>query len=125
MIVMLGRLVARLLRYSLVASSAIIAGWLVLSLWSWLITPLQVPFYELLTKVAVAVWFFSYLGGLLVVFLWRGVLEKKKDARIVPCVAEPVAVRWATRHSRDLTRPAPPTSPTHSVAVLLVDRRRG
>lgn len=45
-------------------------------------------------------------------------------ARIVPYDAEPVDVRRATRHFRDLA-PAPPLStPTDSLAVLLDDRRR-
>ena len=45
-------------------------------------------------------------------------------ARIVPYAAEPIEVRRATRRLRDLKLPPPPASPTHSLAVLLDDRRR-
>ena len=45
-------------------------------------------------------------------------------ARIVPYAVEPIEVRRATRRLRDLTLPAPPASPTASLAVLLDDRRR-
>ena len=45
-------------------------------------------------------------------------------ARIIPYAAEPIDIRRATRRPRDLELPAPPASPTDSLAVLLDDRRR-
>lgn len=45
-------------------------------------------------------------------------------ARIVPYAADPVEIRRATRHLRDLKLPPPPAKPTNSLAVLLDDRRR-
>jgi prevent-host-death family protein len=45
-------------------------------------------------------------------------------ARIVPYAAEPLEVRRATRRLRSLKLPPPPASPTHSLAILLDDRRR-
>jgi antitoxin (DNA-binding transcriptional repressor) of toxin-antitoxin stability system len=53
------------------------------------------------------------------------VLERDTPvARIVPFAAESIEVRHATRRPRDLKLPAPPASPTDSVADLLDDRRR-
>lgn len=45
-------------------------------------------------------------------------------ARIVPYATEALEVRRATRHVRDFALPAPPTTPTDSLAILLDDRRR-
>ena len=45
-------------------------------------------------------------------------------ARIVPYAPDPLDVRRATRRPRDLRLPAPPVSPTDSLAVLLDDRGR-
>ena len=45
-------------------------------------------------------------------------------ARIVPCAVEPVEVRRAVRHVRDLVAPPPPSMPTDSLTALLDDRRR-
>jgi antitoxin (DNA-binding transcriptional repressor) of toxin-antitoxin stability system len=45
-------------------------------------------------------------------------------ARIVPYEAQPLDVRKAQRHPRDLKLPPKPSRRTDSVAVLLEDRRR-
>jgi prevent-host-death family protein len=45
-------------------------------------------------------------------------------ARIVPYAAQPLEVRKATRHLRDLKLPPKPSKRTDSVAVLIEDRRR-
>ena len=45
-------------------------------------------------------------------------------AQIVPFASEPVEVRRATRHPKDLKRSSRPSRPTDSVAVLLSDRGR-
>jgi prevent-host-death family protein len=45
-------------------------------------------------------------------------------ARIVPYAAQPLEIRKAKRHVRDLKLPPKPAKRTDSVAVLLDDRRR-
>jgi prevent-host-death family protein len=45
-------------------------------------------------------------------------------ARIVPCEAEALEIRRATRRARDLPPPPVPSKPTDSLTVLLEDRRR-
>ena len=45
-------------------------------------------------------------------------------ARLVPYVVDPVEIRRATRQPRSLKLPAPPATPTDSLAVLLEDRAR-
>ena len=45
-------------------------------------------------------------------------------ARIVPYAAQPVEIRKAKRHVRDLKLPPKPAKRTDSIAVLLEDRRR-
>jgi prevent-host-death family protein len=45
-------------------------------------------------------------------------------ARLVPYAREPLEVRRATRHVRDLPAPPPATTATDSVSLLLEDRRR-
>ena len=45
-------------------------------------------------------------------------------ARIVPYTAQPLEIRKAKRHVRDLKLPPKPARRTDSVAVLLEDRRR-
>ena len=45
-------------------------------------------------------------------------------ARIVPYAAQPLEIRKATRHVRDLKLPAKPSKRTDSVAMLIEDRRR-
>ena len=45
-------------------------------------------------------------------------------ARIVPYAAQPLEIRKAKRHVRDLKLPPEPARRTDSVALLLEDRRR-
>jgi prevent-host-death family protein len=45
-------------------------------------------------------------------------------ARIVPYAAQPLEMRKAKRHVRDLKLPRKPAKRTDSVALLLEDRRR-
>jgi prevent-host-death family protein len=45
-------------------------------------------------------------------------------ARIVPYAAQPLEIRKAKRHVRDVKLPRKPAKRTDSVAVLLEDRRR-
>jgi prevent-host-death family protein len=45
-------------------------------------------------------------------------------ARIVPYAPQPLEIRKAQRHVRDLKLPPKPARRTDSVAVLLEDRRR-
>jgi prevent-host-death family protein len=45
-------------------------------------------------------------------------------ARIVPYAAQPLEIRRAKRHLRDLKLPPKPAKRTDSVAVLVEDRRR-
>jgi antitoxin (DNA-binding transcriptional repressor) of toxin-antitoxin stability system len=45
-------------------------------------------------------------------------------AQIVPFAADPIEVRRATRHPRELGLPPPPSRSTDSLAVLLDDRGR-
>jgi len=45
-------------------------------------------------------------------------------ARIVPLRNEPLEIRRATRHPKELQLPPAPSAPTDSLAVLLDDRRR-
>ena len=45
-------------------------------------------------------------------------------ARIVPYAAQPLEIRKAKRHVRDLKLPPKPAKRTDSVAFLLEDRRR-
>jgi antitoxin (DNA-binding transcriptional repressor) of toxin-antitoxin stability system len=45
-------------------------------------------------------------------------------ARIVPYVAQPLEIRKAKRHVRDLKLPPRPAKRTNSIAILLEDRRR-
>ena len=45
-------------------------------------------------------------------------------ARIIPYTAQPLEIRKAKRHLRDLKHPPKPSKRTDSVAVLIEDRRR-
>lgn len=45
-------------------------------------------------------------------------------ARIVPYATQPLEIRKAKRHLRDLRLPSKPSKRTDSVAVLIEDRRR-
>jgi prevent-host-death family protein len=45
-------------------------------------------------------------------------------ARIVPYAAQPLEIRKAKRHVRDLKLPPRPAKRTDSMAILLEDRRR-
>lgn len=45
-------------------------------------------------------------------------------ARIVPYAAPPIEIRKAKRGLRDLKLPPKPSKGTHSVAILVEDRRR-
>jgi prevent-host-death family protein len=45
-------------------------------------------------------------------------------ARIVPYAAQPLEIRKAKRHLRDLKLPPKPSKRTDSVAILVEDRRR-